>query len=73
MVKRAMPSRERTLAVSEREWTVLLWALEVAHALLLADPDVAVLLADPAVSADFVDGLADRLVTMLHLTPETER
>lgn len=56
-------SPRRTLTVSDHEWSLLLWALEVAHADLCAEPNVAVLLADPTISADLLDALADRLVT----------
>lgn len=48
------------LSVEER--SALLWALEVAHALRLGDPDVQVLLADRSISAESLDALADRLV-----------
>lgn len=47
---------------SDPERAALLWALEVARATLLGDPDVAVLLADPPVGEAILDDLADRLV-----------
>jgi hypothetical protein len=47
---------------TDAERSTLLWALEIARALRLGDPDVGVLLADRSISAETLDELADRLV-----------
>ena len=70
MVNHLIQSPNRTLTVSDHEWSVLLWALEVAHADLCAERNVAVLLADPTISADLLDALADRLVAAAPEPPQ---
>jgi len=62
MVKRLNLVPSKSLHLSDLERSGIVWAIEVARAILLRDPDVAVLLADPAVSAELLDDLADRLV-----------
>ena len=72
MVKQSLRSETAALHLSDDERSTLVWALEVAHAVLLGDPDVSVLLADPTVDAEILDDLADRLV-LLGQTPQTHR
>jgi hypothetical protein len=67
---RASHRESLTLHVSAPERAALIWALEVARALLLGDPDVAVLLADPPVGEAILDDLADRLVLAGQPIPE---
>ena len=72
MVKQSHRSATAGLHLSDDERSTLVWALEVAHAVLLGDPDVSVLLADPTVDAEVLDDLADRLV-LLGQTAQTDR
>ena len=62
MVRQSLRSETAALHLSDDERSTLVWALEVAHAVLLGDPDVSVLLADPTVNAEVLDDFADRLV-----------
>jgi hypothetical protein len=64
IVTQSLRSETAALLLSDEERLTLVWALEVAHAMLLGDPDVSVLLADPPVEAKVLDDLADRLVLL---------
>jgi hypothetical protein len=57
-----LPGLDANIDRDNHQIDALNQAIEVARAILLRDPDVAVLLADPAVSAELLDDLADRLV-----------
>ena len=72
MVKQSRRSATAGLHLSDDERSTLVWALEVAHAVLLGDPDVSVLLADATVEAEVLDDLADRLV-LLGQAAQTDR
>jgi hypothetical protein len=69
MVKQSLRSETATLHLSDAERSTLVWALEVAHAILLGDPEVSVLLTDPTVEAEVLDDLADRLVLLGQVIP----
>jgi len=62
MVKQSNPLASQSLRLSDEERSALIWALELARALLLGDPDIRVLLTDPTVSPEVLDELADCLV-----------
>jgi hypothetical protein len=72
MVKQSHRSATAGLHLSDDERSTLVWALEVARAVLLGDPDVSVLLADLTVEAEVLDDLADRLV-LLGQAAQTDR
>lgn len=69
-MKRSSHHENLVLHLSDAERATLVWALEVARALLLSDPDAAVLLADPPVGEAILDDLADRLVLAGQPIPE---
>ena len=54
-------TRGYLVELSDDERSALVWALELGRALLRREPNLCLLAAEEAVSAEVLDGLADRL------------